>query len=1612
MEDSYNSNNYSKNITKQMGTSIFTDSQSNKRINKRHSSYTPINVFSNSKDKIIEENAKNKKTSSSKIFDKNNKSESIGNDQYNELNTEPSRSLISNENLILNSMDDTKLNMKRRSNRLSMSSFNNVMIENYSTVTKNHQNYDENGRNSKPVNNLEEYNKKRDSRRFSLYGNNHNSLNGSSPVIMEFTKDIKSKELSNRGSNSDISIHSQSRIRISKQGSSLSLNSNNIVSNNVEDDALLELSVNSLELLGSYLKNSNNENFNKSGLPLYEEKPLNYKRLSENNIGYYSKRNSSIVLPYLKLNEFIEDQDISETITSISKTWPVEKSGFVLRKMVYSNGVYKNLNSLQQDKKEITIPLGYKEMKISSQSKKKGKHKKNQSHDNYSINSINGNGINDGSENKDWDWGLFYVELRGQYLFFYRLYNTDAYWKKESHNKSKNKPGALENIRNVFVERIISFGRNKKNSNHHHPTTPTSIENSEESYSPKVHDNVSKDAQQRQQTILNQDPFPNNKTSTTPKRKSLNIITSQSKPTLQQQLLASQNIHPRENQNRNSSSISRSFTFANITTNNLDSHYYGQINSPDSNHDGTNSINLDMNPNSPSVQSSLPPHPTYSPSFSNRQYINSNSPGLSSPCPSPLNTTMTSSRRNSTSQMTPNSVNSPKDADYPPIVVPSIPNSNYPKNSSYSQITNSMIRHGSSPMVNSISNILSEDEESTIKEGMTDMNNILPPHVNSEGEGSSVISSPASNRNPKEINEAHSSLVNSTETVETKIITTNVTSQVISDIVDSYQQSDEDEQSDRSNNEINKSSTIKTTTTTTITTTSSILSTVSTIPSLSQYEKNQDSQGRVSPKKIGDSFTSTNQRSRMSSIEKSHDRNNDSFANISQLNRMSVIEKSQDSHIFASSSKISDSFANISYISRHGTVNNSMNVMNRKMSTDSTKSLKNMKRTKKNELSNQQRTQSPYLDSLMDDQVSTDTSLNMDQSQSFNQSINSIPSSVSSSMNVIASREMYTPERRQSKTLYHLSSKQSPTANKYNNNENSPSSLPPSTPMTRVTNNNVRGGNKHSSSHKQKHHSKITGKPILSLNDVNGPLDVLRAHRVLVHYIPLNYSIVEQLSYTENVNLKEGSIEKEVPLILLTYVNQDKIFSSACQVLLQMTNIGLGTVTNSSVTPPVTPTRLQKMESFNSDMHTPSTPLSTKRFSFSQNSPILPSGQMSNVSISSSVTSNSMAIMESIEKETQLIENEINDWSCHIQQSINIIENPNMSYPSLGYDRFGPEDISPETLWNEERQIIDPNNYYSRNMNITYTNGSSRNIKSSRVSNSIPINNCQNETPNIKQGIGRSKSNRSFFSDIAPTFYEGNSISIGLDNNESKNESMINMEDPIHIEEKPTIEIKRKHKEINPTFMSHSLPYDYKALEVMKSSPFISSPGTRSLDDGRIEPPTEDVIGGTSTEKSSPYPIVTDISEIKTNSSLKVPYHNEVSSTSSITTLISQESNKSKQSKLNAIYEESFSKEQINNDRELYSFEVVKSKDKELGEGNTSVILPKTPSMVCEGMLMLSVFYFYKLKYHFIFVFLFVMFMMFIYFLFQTLPKIPIKKKNNTPFLLIIFFILLFLFII
>jgi len=151
---------------------------------------------------------------------------------------------------------------------------------------------------------------------------------------------------------------------------------------------------------------------------------------------------------------------------------------------------------------------------------------------------------------------------------------------------------------------------------------------------------------------------------------------------------------------------------------------------------------------------------------------------------------------------------------------------------------------------------------------------------------------------------------------------------------------------------------------------------------------------------------------------------------------------------------------------------------------------------------------------------------------------------------------------------------------------------------------------------------------------------------------------------------------------------------------------------------------------------------------------------------------------------------------------------------------------------------------------------------------------------------------------------------------------------------------------MNPSFISHSLPYNYDSLEVVKSSQFISSPSTRSLDDDRIGLLSADDINN-SEKHSNQYPLVTDISEIKSNECLKIPFHHELSSSSSLTTLISQDSSKSQHSILNDVSEKSIGKEGLCNEHEIQLFEVEKSKNKELEEESTSIIIPETPSMIC-----------------------------------------------------------------
>ena len=329
--------------------------------NKRHSSLLSSSINNNSLD--IEKSKDNLNGySNDKQFNENDIFNSSISKEILSFSLDMNKNISNNgnteENALLNKnlkKENINLNSQKESNCSSVSSSysnnNTVIMEKSSSTIKIN---DENGKKYKIsqnlINNSDDNFINKESR-LSYLSNNESSIN-KSPAIMDFSKDIN--DLSNNSINSDVSLNNQSKVRLSKQGSTTTISSNvtNGITNN--EDTLLELSVNSLELLGSYLKNSSSENLVQGlqNLSLCEENSYISKKFSENSIEYYNKKASSIILPYLKLNEFIEDQEISETIASISKGWPVEKSGFILRKMIYSNGVYKNMtNTNNQDKK-------------------------------------------------------------------------------------------------------------------------------------------------------------------------------------------------------------------------------------------------------------------------------------------------------------------------------------------------------------------------------------------------------------------------------------------------------------------------------------------------------------------------------------------------------------------------------------------------------------------------------------------------------------------------------------------------------------------------------------------------------------------------------------------------------------------------------------------------------------------------------------------------------------------------------------------------------------------------------------------------------------------------------------------------------------------------------------------------------------------------------------------------------------------------------------------------------------------------------------------------------------------------------------------------------------
>jgi hypothetical protein len=150
---------------------------------------------------------------------------------------------------------------------------------------------------------------------------------------------------------------------------------------------------------------------------------------------------NTFVLPRLKIDEFIDSKQVSENVLNISMKWPLEKSGYILRKNIYtkeSNNNNNNSNPSVMNK--IKHPNFLKKDKSSSL---KGK--------------VQEQAIAPSSSK----WLIFYVEIRGPYIFFYQLIRKKPISTTKPVHTLKSKRSvmnkmSIENIRKNLVEKPLS----------------------------------------------------------------------------------------------------------------------------------------------------------------------------------------------------------------------------------------------------------------------------------------------------------------------------------------------------------------------------------------------------------------------------------------------------------------------------------------------------------------------------------------------------------------------------------------------------------------------------------------------------------------------------------------------------------------------------------------------------------------------------------------------------------------------------------------------------------------------------------------------------------------------------------------------------------------------------------------------------------------------------------------------------------------------------------------------------------------------------------------------------------------------------------------------------
>jgi len=156
------------------------------------------------------------------------------------------------------------------------------------------------------------------------------------------------------------------------------------------------------------------------------------------DITSFEGHSSCFVLPRLKIDEFIDNKQISDNIANLSLKWPLEKSGYILRKNIYTN---ESNNNLSNSNTSVINKLKYntflkkdkfQELTTSASSSK---------------------------------WLIFYVEIRGPYIFFFQLIRKKSPPKPSNNLKSKHSvmnKMSIENLRKNLVGKPLSRVSKKK----------------------------------------------------------------------------------------------------------------------------------------------------------------------------------------------------------------------------------------------------------------------------------------------------------------------------------------------------------------------------------------------------------------------------------------------------------------------------------------------------------------------------------------------------------------------------------------------------------------------------------------------------------------------------------------------------------------------------------------------------------------------------------------------------------------------------------------------------------------------------------------------------------------------------------------------------------------------------------------------------------------------------------------------------------------------------------------------------------------------------------------------------------------------------------------------